>query len=168
MKIDPAKPSVDELFLSNLPFLRKIQIEKGGLRRKRYAGAVRMEDCELLVKLKRWSSQKDFEPILRLGWWWHEENDNRTFALTIDNALKAVNDTMPSPSERTVENMQRLTEILKIGPKNALVVGDVQRRLGNLVGATEAYREMPPHQSELSGQLITLSHRGYRSVVRLK
>jgi hypothetical protein len=166
-KINPDDPSVEELFASKYSWLPKSEAREDR-RRKRYAAEVRLEKCAALLHYRRWAPQSDFEPILRLGWWWTEERDNRAFALTIDNALKAVNDTVPSPSVRTVENMQRLTEVLPSGPTNALVVGDVHRRLGDFASAIEAYSQIPSHQSELSSQLIALSQRGYRSVVRLK
>ncbi len=168
VKIDPAEPSADELFLSDRPFLRKMQIEKGTPRRKRYAGSVRMANCELLVKLRRWSPQKDFEPILRLGWWWHEERDNRTHALSVDDALMANRDTTPQLSETTTKNIERLSEILPIDRKNALVLGDIQRRLGSFAAAINAYRQMPPHQINLCEKLVMLSRKGYRSVVQLR
>jgi hypothetical protein len=165
-KIDPSDPSAEELFASRYSWLSESEAREGG-RRKRYAAEVRLEKCAALLYHRRWAPQNDFEPILRIGWWWNEERDNRTFALTIDNALKAVNDTVPNPSVRTVENIQRLFEVLPSGPTNALVVGDLHRRLGNFALAIEAYSQMPSHQSELSSQLIALSQRGYRSVVRL-
>lgn len=166
-KIDPDDPTVEELFASRYSWLPKKEPREGG-RRKRYADEVRLEKCAALLHLRRWAPQNDFEPILRLGWWWADESEDRKHALGVEDALKAGKEPSLLLSERTIGNMQKLTEVLPSGPKKALIVGEVQRRLGQFDLAIEAYSQMPSHQSELSSQLIALSQRGYRSVVRLK
>lgn len=166
-KIDPDDPSVEDLFSSPTYSWLPKREPREGERRKRYVDEVRLEKCALLLRHRKWSPQNDFEPILRLGWWWHEEREDRRYALHIDDALGTIQETAPLPSEQNLENMIRLIELLRSEPRNALVVGDLQRRLGNLNEAAEAYAQMPPDQADVSSQLITLSQHGYRSVVRL-
>ena len=166
-KIDPNDPSVNDLFLSHRTWIRNVE-PKSGERRKRFVSNVRMENCATLVSLRRWSPQDDFESILRLGWWWNDEIEDRKHALFIADALKAKNETIPFISEPTAKNMERLIEVVSKEAVDALIAGDIQRRLGNFDAAIEAYRRMPRHQSDLSGKLIELAHMGYRSVVRLK
>jgi hypothetical protein len=127
-----------------------------------------MENCAALVSLRRWSPQNNFEGILRLGWWWNDEIEDRNHALFLADALKAKNGGVPFISEPTAKNMERLIEVLSKDAADALIVGDIQRRLGNFDAAVEAYLKMPSYQAELSGQLMELAQMGYRSVVRLK
>lgn len=152
-KIAPDDPSVDDLFSA---------------RRKRYLNNVRMENCAALVSLRRWSPQNDFEPILRLGWWWNEESEARKNALSIDDALSAEKEASLFLSERILGNMMRLIEVLGNEARTSIIMGDIQRRLGNFDAAIEAYLRMPSYQAELSGKLVALSQKEYRSVVKLR
>lgn len=167
-KIDPEDPSVEDLFsLPRYSWLPKREPSEAG-RRKRYVDDVRLEKCEALLHYHRWLPQNDFEPILRLGWWWHGEREDRMDALHIDDALEATERNLARRSEPIVANMQRLIETLPSGQKNALIVGDLQRRLGNFPEAINAYGQMASYHTDLSGKLIALSRRGYRSVVQVK
>lgn len=166
-KIAPDDPSVDDLFSSRRKWLRNVAPEQGE-RRKRYLNNVRMENCAALVSLRRWSPQNDVEPILRLGWWWNEESEARKHALSIDDALNAEKEVSFFLSERILENMMRLIEVLGNEARTSIIMGDIKRRLGNFDAAIAAYLRMPSYQTELSGKLVALSQKKYRSVVRIR
>lgn len=127
-----------------------------------------MENCAALVSLRRWSPQNDVEPILRLGWWWNEASEARKHALSIDDALNAEKEASLFLSERILENMMRLIEVLGNEARTSIIMGDIKRRLGNFDAAIAAYLRMPSYQTELSGKLVALSQKKYRSVVRIR
>lgn len=165
-RFDPSAPDTDKLFQTDRPW-RAGRERATRPRRKRYLDPVRMEKCAFLVHANKWSPENDFEPILRLGWWWNDESTNRIQALQIAAALDAQHEDALQLSEPTVRNMSRLIGILPNEPRNAIIAGDLNRRLGMFADAVSFYGRMPAYQAELKDQLITLAERRYRSVVRL-
>lgn len=165
-RIAPNDPSVEAWRASNRHWLPKTE-HSGRKRRKRYAGTVTLAKCASLLRVHRWTKGRDYEPILRLGCWWNDEIKDRKQALSIGDALVATDEAAPSLPEGAVDNMTRLIDILPMEAGNALLLGDIHRRLGNFDAAAAAYGRMPSYRTALRDLMIVLTQQTYRSVVRL-